>query len=185
MLNLKDTILKTAAEKIQLYGLRKFTMDEIAEELKISKKTIYKFFSGKDDIIHQYFKEIIESDIENTEESLKNAESLIDKLNAVIHSYHKFRLPKQVYNEADKFYHKEWEEVQKLKNYKLKLTKDILKEAVDQGYLKKDIDLNIIGVMIENTLNTICSYEFLSENDMTITEAMDKSIKIILYGIML
>lgn len=182
---MKEIILKTAAEKIQLYGLRKFTMDEIAEELKISKKTLYKYFSGKDEIIHQYFSEIIRSDIESTEESLKDAESLIAKLNAIIHSYHKFRLPKQVYNESNKFYHKDWEKVQNLENYKLKLTKEILKEAVDEGDLKKDIDLNIVGLMMENTVNTILSYEFLSENDITIHEAVDKVIKIILYGIII
>lgn len=180
---MKDIILKTAAEKIQHYGLRKFTMNEIAEELKISKKTIYKYFSGKDEIIHQYFNEIIESDIENTEEALKNSTSLKDKINVIIYSYHKYRLPKHVFDEANKFYKEEWKEMQKLKNYKLKLIDDVLKEAVDSGYVRKDIDLNIVGLMLENTVNTLFSYEFLSNSAMTIQEATDKVIKIILYGI--
>jgi AcrR family transcriptional regulator len=180
---LKDIILKSAAEKIQHHGLRKFTMDEIAEELKISKKTLYKYFSGKDAIIHEYFIEIIESDMANTDESLKKANSLIDKLNAVIHSYHKYRLPAHVFDEASKFYIKEWEEVQKLKNYKLKLINDILNESLDKGNLKKDIDLNIVVLMLENTVNTLLSYEFLSKNNMTIQKATDKVINIILNGI--
>lgn len=180
---MKDIILKTAAEKIQLYGLRKFTMDEIAEELKISKKTLYKYFSGKDEIIHNYFTEIIESDRLSTEETLRNAYSLVDKLNAIIFSYHKFRLPKAVFDEAYKFYNKEWEEIQKLKDYKLKLINDILKEAVSDGSLKKDTNLQIVAVMLESTVNSIFSYEFLSENNMTLMEATDEVVRIILNGV--
>lgn len=180
---MRDIILKTAAEKIQQHGLRKFTMDEIAEELKISKKTLYKYFSGKDEIIHQYFVEIIESDMESTEEALKKAVSLVDKLNAIIYSYHKYRLPKNVYDEANKFYSSELEEVQKLKDYKLGLLNNILKEAVDKGCVKKDTDFNIVGAMLENMVNTLFSYEFLSKSTMNIQEATDKAIKIILYGI--
>lgn len=181
---MKDIILRTAAEKIQCYGLRKFTMDEIAEELKISKKTLYKYFSGKDEIIHEYFIAIVKSDIESTEEALKKANSLSDKLNAIVNSYHKYKLPAHVYDEASKFYKNEWEEVQKLKNYKLELINDILKAAVNEGYLKKDINLNIVGVMLEKTVDTLFSYEFLSKNNMTIHEASDKVINILLHGIM-
>ncbi|MDD3225742.1 MAG: TetR/AcrR family transcriptional regulator [Clostridium sp.] len=180
---MKKIILKVAAEKIQLYGLRKFTMDEIAEELKISKKTIYKYFSGKSEIIHEYFIGIVESDIESTEEALKKSNSLVDKLNAIIYSYHKYRLPKHVFDEAYKFYNKEWQEVQKLKDYKLKLIKDILKEAVDKGSLKKDIDLDIVALMLENTVNALFSYEFLSKSNMNLQEATGKAVSIVLYGI--
>ncbi|MDP4145528.1 MAG: TetR/AcrR family transcriptional regulator [Bacillota bacterium] len=180
---MKDIILKTAAEKIQRYGLRKFTMDEIAEELKISKKTLYKYFSGKDAIIHEYFMEIIESDMNNTLEALEKGEALVDKINAIIYSYHKYRLPVSVYDEAYKFYHKEWEEVQKLKDFKLKLINDVLKAAMDEGHIKKDINLNIIGLMLENTINTLLSYEFLSKNDLTMKEAINEVLKVILHGI--
>jgi hypothetical protein len=92
-------------------------------------------------------------------------------------------LPAHVFDEASKFYIKEWEEVQKLKNYKLKLINDILNEALDKGHLKKDIDLNIVVLMFENTVNTLLSYEFLSKNNMTIQEATDKVIRVILNGI--
>lgn len=180
---MKDIILKAAAAKIMHYGLRKFTMDEIAEELKVSKKTLYKYFSGKDEIVHEYFMEIIESDIKNTLETLESAKSLTDKINAIIYSYHKYSLPVNVYDEAYKFYHKEWEEVQKLKDFKLKLMKDILRNAVDDGQLKQNINLNIIGLILENTTNTLLSYEFLSKNNMTMKEATNEVINIILHGI--
>ena len=37
---MKEKILNTTAQLISQYGLKKFTVDEIASELRISKKTI-------------------------------------------------------------------------------------------------------------------------------------------------
>lgn len=59
---MKDKILDTAANKIQMHGLKKFTIDEIAKDLKISKKTIYKYFNSKDAIVEEFFKTVVESD---------------------------------------------------------------------------------------------------------------------------
>jgi AcrR family transcriptional regulator len=64
---MKEKILDVAAKLIQQYGLKKFTVDEIASQLKISKKTIYKYFESKDDLIRSYFNSVISSD----EESIK------------------------------------------------------------------------------------------------------------------
>ncbi|WP_159150923.1 TetR family transcriptional regulator, partial [Clostridium neonatale] len=38
---MRDKILQAACEIIQEHGLRKFRMDDICSNLKISKKTIY------------------------------------------------------------------------------------------------------------------------------------------------
>ena len=47
----KDRILESAQEKIFDRGFSKVTVDEIAEDLGMSKKTIYKFFPSKEDIM--------------------------------------------------------------------------------------------------------------------------------------
>ncbi|MCS4477207.1 TetR/AcrR family transcriptional regulator [Clostridium botulinum] len=59
---MKQKILDITSKNIELYGLKKFTMDDISYDLKISKKTIYKYFKSKNDLISQYFNEIIDSD---------------------------------------------------------------------------------------------------------------------------
>lgn len=181
---MRDIIMKVAAEKIQTYGLRKFTMDEIAAELKISKKTIYKYFKGKDDIIVEYFNEIIETDKNDTLQSIKKDCSLVDKLNSIIYSYHKYKLPINVLDEAYKFYYHEWEKIQKLKDFKLNLIEKILKEGMEEGILKRDIQLNIISSILESVSNTFLDYKFLNKNDLTIKEAMNQVMTVLLYGIL-
>ena len=50
-MEVKDRILKKAADLFMRYGIRSITMDEIATQLGISKKTIYQFFTDKDEMV--------------------------------------------------------------------------------------------------------------------------------------
>src|SRR5215813_13996179 len=51
-MDVKERILIKAAELFMRYGIRSITMDEIAAQLGISKKTIYQFFTDKDDMVY-------------------------------------------------------------------------------------------------------------------------------------
>ena len=48
---MKETILKKASELFLKLGFKSVTMDDIANELAISKKTIYKFFDTKNKLV--------------------------------------------------------------------------------------------------------------------------------------
>jgi AcrR family transcriptional regulator len=50
-MEVKERILAKAADLFLRYGIRSITMDEIAAQLGISKKTIYQFFTDKDDMV--------------------------------------------------------------------------------------------------------------------------------------
>lgn len=181
---MREMIMKAAAQKIQTYGLRKFTMDEIAVELKVSKKTIYKYFKGKDEIIFEYFKEIIETDKNNTLKSIKKDCSLEDKLTSIIYSYHKYKLPVNVLDEAYKFYYDEWKKIHQLRDFKLNLIEITIKEGMKDGFLRSDIQPHMITLILESISNTFLDYKFLSENDMTMKEAMNEVMTILLHGIL-
>lgn len=181
---MKEIIMKAASDMIQLYGLRKFTMDEIAAELKVSKKTIYKYFKSKDEIISEYFREIIESDKKSVLESVEKNVSLIEKLNLLIYSYHKYKLPSNILDEAYKFYHQEYERVQELRDFKLKQVELILNQAKVEGLIKDDIQLNMVSLILESASSTFLNYKFLSENDMSMRAAMKEIVNIILNGIL-
>jgi AcrR family transcriptional regulator len=50
-MDVKERILSKATDLFMKYGIRSITMDEIAAQLGISKKTIYQFFTDKDDMV--------------------------------------------------------------------------------------------------------------------------------------
>jgi len=50
---MKETILKKSGEIFQKFGFKSVTMDDIANELGISKKTIYKYFKNKLELVDE------------------------------------------------------------------------------------------------------------------------------------
>jgi len=48
--DIKNNILDKAKERLDRFGLKKTTMDEISRDCKISKKTIYEHFRDKEDM---------------------------------------------------------------------------------------------------------------------------------------
>ena len=49
----QEKILKTSLELFFKYGIKRVTMDDIAKELGMSKKTIYHFYNEKDELVNQ------------------------------------------------------------------------------------------------------------------------------------
>lgn len=50
---MKETILKKAGDIFLKLGFKSVTMDDIANELAISKKTIYKYFKNKEELVDE------------------------------------------------------------------------------------------------------------------------------------
>jgi len=66
----QEKILKTSLELFFKFGIKRVTMDDIAKELGMSKKTIYQFYKEKDDLVNQLC--IVE--MHKQEEIFKNIE---------------------------------------------------------------------------------------------------------------
>ena len=72
---MKKDILKTAVELFLTYGFKSVTMDDIANALGMSKKTIYQYFENKTVLVEEsvmYLFQTISSGIEDIRDLEKN-----------------------------------------------------------------------------------------------------------------
>jgi AcrR family transcriptional regulator len=58
-MEVKDRIKQKADELFRRYGIRSITMDEIANQLGISKKTIYQSFADKDELVDEVITDLL------------------------------------------------------------------------------------------------------------------------------
>lgn len=180
---MRDKILDAVARLIEQYGLKKFTVDEVAAELYISKKTLYRYFSGKDEMIRQYFEETLASDRQSVMEAVGSDRNFLSKIHAIVHSSHRYRLPVRIMDEAKQFYPDEWEKIEKLKQFKLAEFQKLLKQADGEGILRPDINFGILSSMLERVSDMFIDTDFLLENGMKATQAIDETLNIIFGGI--
>ncbi|HBC97560.1 MAG TPA: TetR/AcrR family transcriptional regulator [Clostridium sp.] len=180
---MKEKILDAAAQLIARYGLKKFTLDEVAAQLKISKKTIYKNFKSKDEIIHTYFTSYIESDKNSVMEALAGNQTIPEKIHSIVYSSHCYKLPIPLLKETRQFYSDEWENIQELRKFKVKALQKLLKDGVQDGIFKSDIHFGVLSKMLEKISGMFTDYNFLLENRLKFHEAIDEALKIIFKGI--
>ena len=180
---MKDKILDAVARLIERYGLKKFTVDEVAAELRISKKTLYQYFSGKDEMIREYFEENMTSDRQSVLNVMHSEKDFFEKVHAIVHSSHRYRMPMPVLNEAKQFYPEEWAKIEQLKQFKLDAFQALLKQAADEGILRPDVHFGILSSMLERVSGMFIDTEFLLENGLKATQAIDEALGIIINGI--
>lgn len=83
-MEIKDKIISGALKMFTRYGIRSITMDSIAEELGISKRTIYEKFKDKDELLKSCFETAIKTQKASTEEILKNSDNVIEALLKIV-----------------------------------------------------------------------------------------------------
>ena len=67
----KEQIIEAARNLFHQFGFKKVSMDEIAKEAGVTKKTIYMYFSSKEELL-KYF---IQEEITNMEEIVEEVEA--------------------------------------------------------------------------------------------------------------
>lgn len=181
--HLREQIIETASQLIGRHGLRRFTLDDLAGQLGISKKTLYKYFTGKDDIVSAFFNEVLESDRTTTLREMDKAAEWRDRFRAVVFSYHKYKLPLSVIEEARTLYPGEWEKVEAYRRFKVGLLTDLLNGALREGLLRPTIRPEIVIFMIEKTSSIIYEHQFLQQHGLTLKQAWEEVYRVLMDGI--
>lgn len=83
---MRDKIIESALELVEKYGI-KFTLDDVAVMLKISKKTIYKYFKNKEDLINAIIDFVFADIHKQHQHILKKDISDVEKLKMIVTVY--------------------------------------------------------------------------------------------------
>lgn len=147
-MEVKDRILEKAADLFMKYGIRSITMDEIASQLGISKKTIYQFFTDKDEIVEG----VIDKEIHRNQDECRrfkgNAENAIHEVFIALEEMEdmlKAMNPLIMYD-LEKYHPKAYK---KFKNHKYQFMYAVIKENLERGIreenYREDIDIDIVS----------------------------------------
>ncbi len=139
----KNIILERSANMFFTYGIKHITMDDIAKKCGVSKKTIYKYFENKDDLLHQVIelqlkelKEEISKNKQVSENALKELILFFEYINEI-----SFKTSISFGKELKKYYPTIFLEIIKHKNAIITsfFTENISK-GKEEGFYKMDIN---------------------------------------------
>jgi len=128
----KERILQKATDLFMRYGIRSITMDEIAAQLGISKKTIYQFFTDKDAMVEAVVNEEMNANEEDCQGYRKEAENAVHEIFLAMDGMQEMMktMNPQLMYDLEKHHPVAYK---RLKQYKYQFLFTIVKENLDRG----------------------------------------------------
>lgn len=183
-MELRETILEGTIEVFNVKGL-KFTMDDIAKTLGISKKTIYTVFRDKESMFYAMVDYMFDS-IKESEQRIAHdpALSTIEKIRQIMGvmpegykniDFHQLYQLKDkypaVYKQVEQRLETGWEE-----------TIALLEQGIAEGSIRQ-IHIPIVKMMLEATLEQFFQRDILIQNKITYMDALNEVVEILMDGI--
>lgn len=183
-MDLKEQILKGTIQVFNCKGL-KFTMDDIAELLKISKKTLYKVFDDKEELflamVDYIFDTIKESERAVVEDDSLSTVEKIHKILGVLPEGYKDVDLRQLYLLKDK-YPKIYNQVELRLETGWEITIELIEQGIAEGCIQP-IRIPILKMMLEATLEQFFQRDILIQNKISYQDALDEVVYILMEGI--
>ena len=184
---IKEKILLKAAEMFLQFGFSRVTMEEIAVELGMSKKTLYRFFPGKEQLLREMingmkckFEDYVLELWGNNEMSF--LEKLKNLMNYISNQPSAFRGPLSL--DLQKNFPILWDEInESRKTHSLNKFNLLINEGIEKGAFRKDIDQQIVVLLFMNAIQGILHPDVLSQLPYTANQAFESIIKILLEGV--
>ena len=173
---MKEKILYKTIDLFLSFGVKSVTMDDIAGELAISKKTIYTYFSTKE--------KLVEAASFFAFEKINKGIFMICSLNynPIKELYEvKSLILEQLKNEESspqyqlhKYYPKIFETLKQKQFDSVNICiSQNLKKGIEKGYYRKEVDINLITRLYFNGIMGIRNEELFPKDSFSISYLMD------------
>jgi AcrR family transcriptional regulator len=144
----KLEIIEGASSVYMKYGLKSVTMDDLSRELGISKKTVYKYFKDKTDIVNSIIQFKLEMDTALCLNCQQNSENAIDDLinvsRQVIENIGKIN--PAVFYDLKRYYPDAWQIMQDHKwGFVLNMTRENIARGKEENIYREDLDNEVIA----------------------------------------
>lgn len=149
--------LKRVEELFFNLGIKSLTMDDVARELGISKKTLYSFVENKDDLVAKVMERYMAEQCKVDEVMHAEASNAVDEMVRVIQHIvaDLGKMKPNVVHEMQKYHREVWNRINDFQHsYILNLTRQNLEWGRRDGLYRTDFDLEtaarfyIAGAMI-------------------------------------
>ena len=181
---LRESILEGTIAVFNQKGL-KFTMDDIARQLGMSKKTIYTVFDDKEslflDMVDYLFDSIKESERQVVEdESLDTLEKVRKILGVMPESYRNIDF-RQLYPLKEK-YPSTYAKVQERLETGWETTISLIEQGIAEGVIRP-VEIPLVKLMLEASLERFFQSDILLQHNISYHDALDQVVDILVNGI--
>lgn len=183
----KEIILENATQIFLKFGLHKISMDELADQIGVSKKTIYNYFGSKENLLEAIIHDKMEKLLESLSDILLDENiTIIEKINlgvkAICTDYATFE--RAVSQDPNAARISRMPECALLNDKIQNAVEVVAKEAQDQGLIKQGIHLQMLPYVFLNIVRGLSSWTTPDNYSFSKLDLMKHSIDIVMDGLL-
>jgi TetR/AcrR family transcriptional regulator, cholesterol catabolism regulator len=146
-MDVKERILLKSHELFNRYGLRSVSMGDIAAQLGISKKTVYQYYTDKDDLVSAVFTAVME---ENRSCCCMDQQKADNAIHEVFLAFDRMidmftNMNPSVLYDMEKYHPAVFKKYQEFKNeFLYNMIRSNLERGISEGLYRAEIDVDIL-----------------------------------------
>ena len=183
---MEERILEHATKKFMQFGVRTVTMDDIARELGISKKTIYQAFETKADLVYAISELHFEEEKRAFDEIEASSKNAVDGLVKVARwSFEMFRhMSPNLVIEMQKYYPKAWGVFLDFRiDYILQKIRENLIRGIQEGFYRKDLQVEIVARLRLSQIDSSIREEYFPVREFPPVDVQMEMFELFVRGI--
>lgn len=145
---IKERIIEGAYQLFSQRGLKSVTMDDIARHLHVSKKTIYKYFREKDEIVEAFTLGLLKQTQSSLDEIAAISKDPIEEILLIMkHLATMFStINTNLIYDLQKYYPKVWIVFKEFKDKNMiQMVENNLRKGIKQGLYREKLDVKILA----------------------------------------
>jgi len=185
--DIKNNIIESARNLFLKYGIKSVTMDDIAQTLAISKKTIYQYFKDKDELVSVVARAHMEMEREAMDTMRQRAQNTIEELVLISRCMREnhMRINPVVFWDLRKYYRTAWEIYQEYKKGVFyQSIRGALERGVRQGYFRSDIDIETLAALRLEQIQMCFNPEIFPDEKFDRVEVQKQLFEHFIYGLL-
>lgn len=181
----KAEIIYNSSDLFMRYGVKSVTMDDLAKHLGVSKKTFYKYFKDKNDLVLHILNAKIEEDVKVCEECIVQSENAIDELIMIskfisemfkgVHS--------SVFYDLRKYHRTAWDVIHAHKNGFVKeQIRNNIERGLKENLYRKNINKDVVSTVYIAAMDSVFDGETYVDSSLHLSDILLELIRFQIRG---
>jgi len=185
--NTRDRILEAAHRRFFVEGFARVSIDEITTDLSMSKKTFYRHFPGKDDLVRQIMERFLNHVSGNLEKILNAPDPFPQKLDNLARFIGtQFRvINKPMLGDIQKHMPQLWNHIEAFRRERITtLWTGLIEEGKRNGSVRPDVQTRIFILAVIAALDGVVNPAVLVNESCSADEALREIINMFFQGVL-
>lgn len=182
----KKRIQEKAHELFMRYGVRSVSMDDIASSLGMSKKTIYQYFSDKDELVDAVMDDEVSQTHADCDMCKRSAKDAVDEIFLTMEQIQEqfSQLNPMILYDIEKFHPKAYLKIKKMKDeYLQQVVAANIKRGIKEELYRSEINVEMMSKFRVETMMIAFSMAAQAPTKYNLAAVAQETMEHFLYGL--